>query len=354
MAKLKPTFALTIGSFNSTTDNPVGGPGRIVVDRDMNVAADAFELDLFDCSGVALDDEVTVELGHDGKQELVFTGNVVELRPALVGTRLLALGKMNGLLNLRTAATYEDKSVGDIVKDLISQAGIDAGTIDGGPTLPRFAVDQHAGAWRFVKDLADRLGFELFTDRAGKVMFRALGAAAGLDAGGLGLGGALGAATGALAGAFGLGGGEGYQFGKHLIGAAATRRVETLGQVSVGGESPASTKGDSTSHWLTTETDGLRGANGGGDPQRLLLDSAARTKDLADRFAAGYRTTLTRDARRLSVTTLGRPNLELGDGISVSDIPEAMANGSGYAQAIRHRFGAEIGFLTDLRLALES
>lgn len=354
MAKLKPTFALTIGSFNSSSDNSVGGPRRLIVNRDMNVAADGFELDLFDRSGIALDDEVTVELGHDEENQLVFTGNVVELRPALVGTRVLALGKMNSLLNLRTAATYEDKSVGDIVEDLIGQAGLDAGTIDGGPSLPRFAVDQHASAWRFVKELADRLGFELFTDREGKVMFRALGAAAGLDAGGFGLGGVADAAAGALAGALGLGGGEGYQFGQHLIGAAASRRVDPLGQVSVGGESPASTKGDSTSHWLTTEIDGLRGTNGSGDPSRLLLDSAARTKDLADRFAAGYRTTLTRDARRLSVTTLGRPGLELGDDISVSDIPDAMANGSGYVQAIRHRFGAEIGFVTELRLVLKS
>lgn len=354
MARLKPTFAISIGAFTSTSDNPVGGPRRLIVDRDMNVAADVFELDLFDRSGIALNDEATVELGHDGEQETVFTGNVVELRPSLIGTRVLALGKMNDLLNLRTAATYEEKSAGDIVEDLLGQAGLDAGTIDGGPTLPSFTVDQHAGAWRFAKDLADRLGFELFTDRAGKVMFRALGATTGLDAGGFGLGGAVGAATSALAGALGIGGGEGYQFGKHLIGATTIRRMEPWGEVSVGGESPASTKGDSTAHWLTTETDGLRGAKGSGAPQRLLLDSAARTKDLADRFAAGQRNTLTRDARRLRLTTLGRPNLELGDNISVSDIPDAMANGSGYVQAIRHRFGAEMGFLTDLRLVLES
>ncbi|HMV85941.1 MAG TPA: hypothetical protein PKA34_22790 [Blastocatellia bacterium] len=97
-----------------------------------------------------------------------------------------------------------------------------------------------------------------------------------------------------------------------------------------------------------------RGTDGSGAPRRLLPDSAARTKDLADRFAAGYRTTLTRDAQQLTLTTLGQPNLELGDNISVSDIPDAMANGSGYVQAIRHRFGADIGFLTDLRLVLGS
>jgi hypothetical protein len=50
---------------------------------------------------------------------------------------------------------------------------------------------------------------------------------------------------------------------------------------------------------------------------------------------------------------LGRPSLELGTNISVTDVPETLVNGSGYVQSIRHRFGDNYGFLTDLRIILE-
>lgn len=349
MASIKPGFALSIGSLDSQDSNPVGGPRRLVVDRDMSFAADCLEVELFDRAGIELDDEVKVELGYDDERKVVFTGNVVQLRRALSGVRVVALGKMNRLLTLRTAANYENQTAGSIVRDLISQAGITAGTVDDGPKLPRFVVDQFASAYRYAKDLADRLGYELYTDREGEVMFHALGAGAGLDA----AGGALGAAAGALAGAAGLSGGEGYQYGKHLIEATAERRVLPWGKVAVGGESPMSTQGDTTAHWLTTESESLRGSAGEGDPKRLVLDPLARTKDLADRFAAGYRVTSTREARQLLFTTMGRPTLELGENVSVSNIPDDTANGSGYIQAIRHRFSERFGFLTDLRIVPE-
>jgi phage protein D len=351
MANLKPTFALSIGAFNSNDSHAAGGLSRLVVDRDMNFAVDSAEVELFDRSGIALDDEVKIELGHDGERQTVFTGAIVEIRPSLSGARVLALGKMNRLLSLRTANSYEGRTAGDIVRDLVDQAGLDAGTIDNGPKLPRFAVDQHCSAYRFIKDLADRLGYELYADREGRIMFHALGAAAGLDAAG---GGLLGAAAGAISGAIGSGGAETYQFGKSLIEGVARRGVEPAGKVSVGGESPVSAQGETTAHWLTTESDDFRGEAGDGDPPRLALDAAARTKDLADRFAAGYRATLVRASRQIFITTLGRPSLELGQTIEVGDIPDRLANGRGYIQAIRHSLGAETGFLTELRIVPEA
>ena len=350
MALLKPSFSLSIGSLNSTDGNAVGGPRSLVVDRDMDVAADCLELVMFDRSEIELNDEVKVELGHDGKRKTVFTGDVVELRPAVVGVRVLALGKMNRLLTIRAAATFENQTAGSIVQDLISKAGLTAGTVDEGPTLPRFAMDQFASGYRYAKELADRLGYELYTDREGKVMFHALGAAAGLAGAGI-----LSAAAGAVGGVLRVGGGgESYEYGKHLIAAAAQRRVSPSGSIAVGGESPMSSQGDTTAHWLTAESDSFRGSDGDGDPKRLVLDPLARTKDLADRFAAGYRATLTRASRQLFVTTLGRPSLELGDNVSVNGIPDGSANAGGYVQAIRHRFDDAFGFLTDLRIVAEA
>ena len=215
---LKPVFTLSFGSYRATEADAVGGPTRIVVERAMASAADALEVILMDRSGVAPGDPATVELGHDDSREKVFTGEVAEVQPTLAGVRIRALGTTNALLNLRVAAMYENQAAGSIVRDLVGQAGLDTGTIDDGPLLPRYAVDRRLSAHRHVRDLADRLGYELYTDRDGKLMFHGLGDAASLDAGGLG---ALAGAAASLLGA----GGEGYEFGKHLTAAAGRQRV---------------------------------------------------------------------------------------------------------------------------------
>jgi phage protein D len=347
MPALKPTFSLNIGSFTANTDNPAGGPRRLIVERDMDIPLDAARLYLMDRSGIALDDKVVVRLGHDGQEETVFTGTVAALRPAIAGVEIRALGLLNGLTNLRRSATYEDQTAGRIANDLIGQAGLSAGTVDEGPTLPRYAVDSRLSAFAHLKELANRLGYELYADRDGHVMFHGLGPGANLDAG------ALGALAGAAAGLTG-GSSEGYVFGQHLLAASANRQPAAWSRIEVGGESPMSGHGDQTAHWLTVKDQDYRGAAGDGAPSLLVLDPAARTQDLANRFAAGYLAVAARTAYQIRLTVLGRPQLDLGDSITASDVPDALINGSGYVRAIRHRFGAESGYLTDMRVSVDA
>jgi hypothetical protein len=209
-------------------------------------------------------------------------------------------------------------------------------------------VDRTLSGYRHLKELADRLGYELYADRDGSAMFHALGPAAGLDAAGGTLGDLLGAA-----GLAGVGGGESYAFGQQLLRAAAGRRDVAWGSVEVGGESPMSRQGDTTEHWLTTNDDDYRGSAGDGDPTLLVRDPAARTKDLADRFAAGRLAVAARTAREVAITVLGQPQIDLGDTATTGDVPDAEINGSGYVRALRHRFEDKEGFVTDMRISLE-
>ena len=343
MPTLRPTFTLTIGSLSSSTHNPVGGPGVLVVERDMDVPADALRLSLQERAGIALGDEVTLELGHDGEEETLFTGAVESVRPAISGVVVRALGRTQDLLKLRTSRTYVNQSAGSIARDLISQAGPSAGTVEDGPVLPRYVVDRASSGYRHLKELADRLGYELYADREGNLMFHPLGPAANLDA----PGGALGAIL--------LGGvGEIYAFGQQLLGAATGWRGVAWGTVEVGGESPMSGLGDTTEHWLTTNDADYRGSAGEGEPTLLVRDPVARTKDLADRFAAGRLAVVARTAREASISVLGRPQVDLGHTITVAGVPEETINGSGYVRAIRHRFGDEAGFVTEMRISVET
>ena len=348
MPTLRPTFTLSIGGLSSTTDNPVAGPGTLVVDRGMDVPADALRVHLRERAGIAVGDAVTLALGHDGEEETAFTGAVEAVRPAISGVAVRALGKTHDLLNMRTSIIYVNQSAGSIAGDLIGQAGLSAGTIDDGPVLPRYVVDRAVSGYRHLKELADRLGYELYADRDGNIMFHALGPAGNLDA----LGGALGAVAGAAGGLLGAGG-ESYAFGQQLLSAATGSRNVAWGKVEVGGESPMSGQGDTTEHWLTTDDADYMGSAGGGGPGLLVRDPVARTKDLADRFAAGRLAVAARSAREVSITVLGRPQVDLGHTVAVADVPDETVNGSGYVRAIHHRFGDEAGFLTEMRISLE-
>jgi phage protein D len=347
VAKLAVEYKLTAGPLTSATGSEVGGPVRLLLERDMSSGGESLDVELRDRSGVAPGDPVTLELGYDGETELVFTGEVAVVSPSLNGARITALGKMNSLMRLRAASFYEGRSAGAIVKDLAGRAGLDIGTVDDGPELPRYAVDTRLSGYQHCRELAERLGFELYTNREGKVMFRALGAAASLDSGG------LGGVAGAAAGALGLGGGEGYEYGKHLVAGLARRATPAGDKVEVAGESPMSAQGDSSAHWLTPEANDYRGEAGNGDLSALFADMAARTSDLANRFAEGYRATLRRASASTAISIFGRPSLELGDTLAVSAAPDGLLNGSYYIRAIRHRFSRREGFLTDLRLSPE-
>lgn len=346
---LKPTFSLVIGNLTSTTDNAVAGPQRFAVTRDMDVAADALQVSLMERAGVDLEDEVELQLGYDGDQATVFVGTVVELRPLLSGVQVTALGKMRQMLRLHVASWYDDQSAGSIARDLIDQAGLTAGTVDDGPTLPRFAVDRRVSGFAHLKQLADRLGFEMYAKRDGAIFFHGLGDAAGLDA----AGGLLGAASGTVAKLLG-GGSEAYQAGQHLLQGGARRHAPAWGTVVVGGESPMSGQGDSTAHWLTANDADYRGVSTAGEPTLLLIDPAARTKDIADRFASGWLSTAQRTAHQVTITVLGRPQVDLGDTIEVGAAQDALINGSGYLRALRHRFDGTMGFVTDLRISLSA
>lgn len=341
MPPLRPTYTLNAGGLSSTTDEPVGGPRSFVVDRDMDVPANALRLELRESSGVSVGDAVTLELGHDGEEEIVFTGTIESVRPYLAGVSVRALGTMNELLNLRASATFSDQSAGAIARDLIGRSPLSAGTVDEGPILPRYVVDRALSVYGHLKELADRLGYELYSDRDGNVMFHALGPAAGLDSIG-GAAGLLGSVTGVA--------GEAYAFGQHLLRASAGRRAASWGTIEVGGESPMSRQGDATEHWLSADDD-HRGSAGEGGPALLVLDPAARTQDLADRFAAGRLAVAARAAGEVSITILGRPGLDLGNDLAVSDAPDAEIDGGGYVRALRHRFDGEGGFVTDVRIS---
>ncbi|MFH7245299.1 MAG: hypothetical protein ACHWZW_20880 [Spirulina sp.] len=343
MPPLRPTFTLTIGTLQTSSDRPVAGLTYLTVDRDMDSPGDGLRLGLMARSGIQVGDAITLALGHDGENQAVFAGTVARLLPTIAGVQVQGIGKLNALATFHTAQFYDNQTAGHIARDLIQQAGLTAGTLDSGPTLPRYAVDRRLSVYGHLRQLAQRLGYELYGDRNGNVMFHGLGAAAQLDRG---LGGGLGGLSSLAGGATHL------MFGHHVLQAQAIQQRAPAGQVTVGGESPMSRQGDPTAHWLATADNSPTGTAGQGHPTRLIVDGLARTRDLADRLAAGVKATGDRTTHRLQVRVLGLPRLDLGDPLQTQALPDTGLNGSGYVRSLCHRFGEGSGFTTDLTLVV--
>ncbi|MFI9379620.1 hypothetical protein [Kutzneria sp. NPDC052558] len=311
----EPRFELTAGSLRSTTANPAGLPTRFVVERDMDRPADGLRIRFGQAVSVSPGDPVTLALGYDAT-DTVFTGEVVTVRPGPTGTAVAALGSTLALLRLRVSASYDDHTAGAIVRDLADRAGVDTGTVEDSARLPFYVLDQAVTGHAHAKALADRGGFELYTDRGGALMFHAPQPIGGVT----------------------------YTYRRDLLGVGGRTVADGLAP-TVGGESPSSQSGQDTTHWLST--DDLTGGSG----DLLVLDAAARTQDLADSFAAGRRTSDQRGRQTVTLRVLGRAEAELGEPCRAGgDLPDALT-GAGYVRALRHDLDVTTGWTTRLTVA---
>jgi hypothetical protein len=348
---LRPRFSFSAGELSADSESPRSGPWRFVVERSLDTPIDALRISLADSGGVKPGDPVQLDLGdEENGLERVFTGTVAELRPRLNGCELFCLGNMLSLLELRVAAFYQSRTAGDIARDLLGQAGLDAGQVEDGIELPRFCVERRLCVHAQLRRLAQKLGFSLFGDRQGKIHFRGLGPAANLGTGGA-LGG-LGAAAQAAASLLGGSGGA-FEYRKHLLQAGGHLRPPLERKVVVGGESPTSGSGEDKSFWLTA-TDSDYEDSAGDGAELLIIDASARSKDMAGRLAAGYAALLNRRTADIRLRVLGQPALELGDSRAIDAAPESALNSQGYIKSLRHRFGSHEGFITDLVLSTEA
>ena len=176
-----------------------------------------------------------------------------------------AVGAMAKLLRARKAATYENQSAGAIVTTCSARPG---------PTRARSATAPACRASRSTRGSArtptragSPSGWATSCTRrttARSCSTRWAARRSSTRAAWAGSRRRRRAPSSALTG--GAGGGDGYAYAKHLVAVAASRSVATAGTVKVGGESPMSSRGDSTSYWLNASETDPDGSAGDGDP----------------------------------------------------------------------------------------
>jgi len=265
------------------------------------------------------DDAVSVELGYDGTPTKVFTGKVATVERGIERITVNAASAFSALTAARYNCLYEKQNAGDIAGDLLGRLQVDKGAVATGEKFASFSVSGQRPVWDVLFELARRCGFDFYADVEDKAVFEQYAARKT----------------------------HGLEYGVHLLDFVQDSLAPALDGVEVYGESPVGQgQGEDASSWLTKkEVKGAAGKTAGNILR--LSDAAARTQDLV-RAIAGNILQAHQTRRRGRLCMLGNPEVQLGDAIEVSKLPDSAQNGTYKVTGVRHRLNARVGFVTGI------
>ncbi len=254
-----------------------------------------------------LGDALTISL-DDGRGEgmtPVFSGELSELRVAPTSIAVTACDGLARLARLEFEAAYEEVDAAFVAGELIEAAGLTSGTLEAGPSFPRYVVHRDPRALQQLRRLAARCGVDVFTDAEGKVNFS-------------------GPAT--------AGESHTVSYGGHVLHLALERVTASYDGVRVWGEGAASTKGAERAHWLAADLssvsasaslDGEGGvASSEGERPRTIQDGAVQTGEAAEQVARASMEALAARPIRGALVVLGMSAVAPGDRVRVEGVPE--------------------------------
>jgi phage protein D len=314
------------GKVIDTTDEPKASTlVDLNVKLDMDVLADSFTLIMGQVGSFRpeRDQQVDIELGFDddnGMQK-VMTGALVTVEPGLITRRLNGLSPAHLLLKTFVETFFEEKTAGDIVKELASQAGVQTADVENGIRFPAYAVDGRRSAYHHLRRLADLCGFDLYIDFEGKLVFKKF------------VGGRIVHV---------------FEFAKHILELEVLQSQPRAAAVEAWGESPGSGPTESWA-WLTKDFAGSKGSAGSGSPKYLLERPALRTPTAAQQAADAAFTHFKRQAKRGRLLLTGSPQVRLGDALRLQGVPETSLNATYQVRAVTHRLTKLGGYTTEVQ-----
>ncbi|MFI5041237.1 MAG: hypothetical protein ACHQNA_05220 [Acidimicrobiales bacterium] len=315
---LKPTYAITLGSYRLASDH-LAPLVALRVDRAKNAGADWATVTIGRTESVSVSegDPATVELGWDGDTTVVFTGEIEAVTQEIAGTTVTVAGSQMKLMRARSDRAFTSQPAGQVVSALAADAGVDTDTVEDGIDLPAYHVDSARRAWEHCLGLARRCGFDCYANADGTLVFAPF--------------------TTTVAD-------ETFRYGKEVL-TASVQRWRSGDGVTVVPESPASGQGDDTSAWLVKDPSPYQGQ--AGDTATLVVsDPLLRTKDAADSAAAALVAFRQREVVTGDLELMGNPDVTLGQAVALSGMPDDSWNDTYQVVAVRHVLDGRRGFRT--------
>jgi hypothetical protein len=267
---------------------------------------------------IAPEDSVSVELGYDKTQTLVFTGKVSSVDWGIDRVSIYAAGGFEPLTAARFNLLFEKPNAGDIVKDIVqSRLKLPVAKIEDGVKFLVYALGDRYSAYDDLKSLARQCGFDFYANTEDKVVFAKYSAATTHE----------------------------FKYGENILTFNLDQPTKSVTGVEIYGESPASQgQGEQAYSWLTKKE--VKGTAGTSSAMTLrLADPTARTQQVANKIASSVLDSLPQRQRGL-MKVLGNPKVKLGDGVKVSQMPISQQNGSFKITGVVHTLNRRSGFCT--------
>ena len=314
---LKPAYKVKIGqeTYDSTTSSEIVS---VNIDCDINIPLDIFKI-VFKpgdkASSLKKGDLTTIELGNEGSTSKVFTGAIDSVEPRVKGTVASGYSVAATLTRLRIHQIYEKQTAGAIIKDLSQRIGLSVKEASDGISFPMYVVDDSKPVYEHMRELSQLCGFDLFMTTEGMVMFKKFEEKKPSP----------------------------FKYGRDILKATVQQVTPSYTGVKVFEESPSSTKGADTAHWLTDNV--LGGTAGKGDQWFSVGHPAIRDKDSADKVAVAKLESLLVSLKGI-IMTIGNPKVGLGDTIEIKEMPDERMNGKFEVVRASHAFNMEQGYVS--------
>ena len=297
--------------------------------RTLAPAVDVLELLLANVSTapkVTLADEGTVALlGPDGKDTPVFKGRVDGLHDKSQAVRVVsATNAARELAQARLNRSFEQQDAGQIIKALCSELGLNTDIAGDVPSLPRYVIDDRASLYTHIARLAALGGLLVCIGADGVLRVKHASA--------------NGEAKARIA------------FAVDLLDFALGERTPNIGAVQLTGEGAAGDQGSDAWYWLRKDPAANQSTAGSGTPLRERSVAALRSSDAVAKFASAAQHSAADTATRGWLSIAGAPQVEPGDLVELSGMPQAALNGKYRADEIVHEFDARQGFRSRLRV----
>jgi len=272
----------------------------------------------FEASG---GDDVVLELDGGEGQEKVFTGRVSAISKGLKGIRVTA---HNGALELgrfRPTVSIESSSVGDIVRALASEAGVELGSVEDGPKIALYVADGRASAFEEIARLAAFVDAIASFDRQGKLHVEPFGTS-------------------------GHGGELAWLYGRELIEVEVERTHADASSMTLVGEG-AGEAGSTSALWPIADFYGGSAPEAGVDARRKAAPELHSVDD-AKAASAAWMQRRARAEIRIRARAWLVPAVAPGTRIELQELPEAVDASALIVRQLVHVVDPQAGAYTEI------
>lgn len=270
----------------------------------------------------------------------VFSGRVLGVRTTPDALVISSADGLAVLARLEVERVYLEMTAGGIAKDILKTAKLEAGAVNDGPKFKSYVLQRGPRAMRHLELLAERAGFSLFSDGAGRIHFAAP---------------KVGREDHVL------------QYATQVLSIELARETPAFDGTVVWGEGAAGERGANRAHWLVTKLSSLNAkaavdssfnvlAGKAGEYPLTVRDGTVRAAgDAADRAKARMTALAARKVRGF-VEVVGNASIAPDSLLKLDGIPKdhpasSLASGQPlWVRRVCHTLSASNGFVTRVEL----